>query len=202
MTMTNKELYKQAFGTLHFTDTVPLSTNCRKQGNRFRPSRRAVLVCTCVILLMGLTMTAWAYGDQVLEHIFGWGNNMELTTGMNEDGNTFSWVLVHTEDLTDPVRLEEGRMIFLVNGEELDITDQVSQTKSFRYEYIDEAGNTHLWLVGLNSEELANYGYAEYIKGASGTWTCGYSARVNIEEDGTAAAQWLEIAKGELDISW
>lgn len=200
--MTNKELYKQAFGALHFPDTASRKSNECKQEKHFRPSRRLALVCTCVLLIIGLTTTVWAYGDQVLEHIFGWGNNMEFTTGLNEDGNTFSWVVVHTEDLTDPVRLEEGRMIFLVNGEELDITDQVSQTKSFRYEYTDEAGNTHLWLVGLNSEELANYGYAEYIKDMSGTWTCGYSARVNIEEDGTASAQWLEIAKGELDIPW
>lgn len=200
--MTNKELYKQAFGALHFPDTASRKSNECKQEKHFRPSRRLALVCTCVLLIIGLTMTVWAYGNQVIEHIFGWGNNMELTTGSNEDGNTFSWVVVHTEDLTDPVRLEKGRMIFLVNGEELDITDQVSQTKSFRYEYTDEAGNTHLWLVGLNSEELANYGYAEYIKDMSGTWACGYSARVNIEEDGTASAQWLKIAKGELDIPW
>ena len=198
--MTNKELYKQAFGTLHFPDTAgPIEY---KEGRHFRPSRRLALMCTCALLVMGLTVTAFAYGEQVLGHIFGWGNNMELTTGVDEKGEAFSRVVVHTDDLTDPVRLEEGRMIFIVNGEELDITDEVSQTKGFRYEYSDEAGNTHLWLVGLNSEERANYGYAEYIKDASGTWTCGYSARVNIEADGQTTAQWLEIAKSELDIPW
>ena len=30
----------------------------------------------------------------------------------------------------------------------------------------------------------------------------GYSARVNIDADGSTAARWLENAKGELDIPW
>lgn len=77
-----------------------------------------------------------------------------------------------------------------------------SQTKSFPYEYLDEEGNTHLWLVGLNSDALSDYGYAEYIKDTNGLWVGGYSARVNIEPNGHTSAQWLETAKKELGIPW
>ena len=77
-----------------------------------------------------------------------------------------------------------------------------SQTMSFRYEYLDEEGNTHLWLVGLNSDALSDYGYAEYIKDTNGLWVGGYSARVNIEPNGHTSAQWLETAKKELGIPW
>ena len=55
-------------------------------------------------------------------------------------------------------------------------------------------------MLGLNGEELEHYGYAEYLK--TDTWQGGYSARVNINADGTTEAQWLEIWKAENDCPW
>lgn len=196
--MNNRELYKQAFGALHGPDTISLDKGYKKS----RPVGRAVAVCACAVMIFALAVTAYAHGEQVLKRILGWGNNMEVTVGIDEQGEEFSQVAVHTDHLTDPVVLQDGKMLFVVNGERLDITDWVSQVKSFRYEYLDKEGNTHLWLVGLNSEDLENFGYAEYIKGADGAWAAGYSARVNIEADGKTNAQWLEISKKELNIPW
>ena len=121
---------------------------------------------------------------------------MEIT--QYDDGG--AEVRIHTEKLTEPVEIRDGRMYFVVNGENLDITDQVSQTKAFTYQYVDNQGITHDWVVGLNSENIENYGYAEYLK--TDTWQGGYSARVNINADGTTDARWLESWKTENDCPW
>ena len=82
--MNNGELYKQAFGALHAPDTVSLTAGKGAERKTFRPARRLVLVCACTVLALGLAVTAYARGGLILGHVFGWGNNMEVTTGIDE----------------------------------------------------------------------------------------------------------------------
>ena len=149
-----------------------------------------LLLLAAVISLMTVTASA----DSVRQ-LFGWGGNMRID--QYEDG---AEVRVYTENLTEPVEIRDGRMYFIVNGENIAITDQVSQSKAFTYQYVDNQGITHDWVVGLNSENIENYGYAEYLK--TDTWQGGYSARVNINADGTTDARWLESWKTENDCPW
>ena len=163
-----------------------------EQKTKKKSGKTAVrlILAAAVICLMTVTVSA----DSVRQ-LFGWGGNMEIT--QYDDG---AEVRIHTEKLTEPVEIRDGRMYFVVNGENLDITDQVSQTKAFTYQYVDNQGITHDWVVGLNSENIENYGYAEYLK--TDTWQGGYSARVNINSDGTTDARWLESWKTENDCPW
>lgn len=200
--MSNKELYKQAFGALHAPGSISLTAENPAKEKVFRPARRLVLVCACTALLLGLAMTAYACGGQLLSHVFGWGNNMQITTGIDENGESYNEVRLHTENLTPPVVQRGGRTIFIVNNESIDITGELSQTKAFRYDYTDTDGNTHVWLVGLVSDDTANYGYAEYIKRSDGTWLGGCSVGVSLDENGRSSALWLETAKQELNINW
>ena len=101
--MNNGELYKQAFGTLHAPDTVSLTAGKGAERKTFRPARRLVLVCVCTVLALGLAVTAYARGGLILGHVFGWGNNMEVTTGIDENGESYNEVRLHTENLTPPV---------------------------------------------------------------------------------------------------
>lgn len=200
--MSNKELYKQAFGALHAPGSISLAAENPARKKVFRPARRLVLVCVCTALLLGFAVTAYACGGQLLSHVFGWGNNMEITTGIDENGESYNEVRLHTENLTWPVVQRGGRMIFIVNNESIDITGELSQTKAFRYDYTDTDGNTHVWLLGLTSDDPENCGYAEYIKRADGTWLGGYSVGVSLDADGRSSALWLESAKQELNINW
>ena len=149
-----------------------------------------LLLLAAVISLMNVTASA----DSVRQ-LFGWGGNMRVD--QYEDG---AEVRVYTDNMTEPVEIRDGRMYFIVNGEDMDITDQVSQTKAFTYSYEDAQAVTHIWVLGLNGEELEHYGYAEYLK--TDTWQGGYSARVNSNADGTTDAQWLESWKAENNCPW
>ena len=199
--MTNKENYKQAFSVLHASDNISLEVHMNRK-KVFKPARKLVSVCVCAALLCALIVTAYAYGGEFISRIYGWGSNFEIKQEIDENGEAVSISILYTESLNDPVEISDGRMIFIVNNENIDITDQISETDAFRYEYVDEEGNIHFWLVGLNSDNIENFGYAEYIKDPSGTWAGGYSARVNTEADGSTSAQWLEKAKSEQTIPW
>ena len=159
-------------------------------------------VCTCCLAMFGVGATVYAHNYQIINKIFGWGNNLEITQEVDENGETSSISILHTDNLTEPVKIDDGKIYFIVNDEKIDITDKISETTAFEYEYTDDEGNTHIWLVGLNSDNIKDYGYAEYIKNIDGDWTGGYSARVNIESDGKTNAEWLENAKSEKTIPW
>ena len=168
--MTNREKYKQAFSVLHASGGEDWDALAGKRKPKGKAAARLVLLAA-VIGLLEVRQT---------------------------DAGSEVWV--HTGNLTSPVELRDGRLYFVVNGENLDITDRVSKTESFTYEYADEQKITHCWVVGLNGDTLDSYGYAEYLK--TDNWIGGYSARVNIHEDGKTDAQWLETWKAENNCPW
>ena len=190
--MNNREKYKKAFSVLHASTRTDWEA-IMEQNTQKKHRKNAVklLLLAAVISLMTITVSA----DSVRQ-LFGWGGNMEI----NDYGNSLE-IQVHTDNLTEPVEIRDGRMYFVVNGENIDITDQVSQTKAFNYQYLDGQGVTHDWLVGLIGEELEHYAYAEYLR-SGGVWQGGYSARVNINADSTTEARWLENWKAENNCPW
>ena len=199
--MTNKEKYKRAFSALHASENISLEVD-KDMKNKRVFNKKIMAVCTCCLPMFGVRASVYAHNYQIINKIFGWGNNFEITQEVDENGETSSISILHTDNLTEPVKIDDGKIYFVVNDEKIDITDIISETTAFEYEYTDDEGNTHIWLVGLNSDNIKDYGYAEYIKNIDGDWTGGYSARVNIESDGKTNAEWLENAKSEKTIPW
>lgn len=190
--MNNRDKYKKAFSVLHASDQTDWEAIMeQKTKKKYGKTAVRLVLLAAVICLMTVTVSA----DSVRQ-LFGWGGNMEIT--QYDDG---AEVRIFTNELTEPVEIRDGRMYFIVNGENIDITDQVSQTKAFTYSYEDAQGVTHEWVVGLIGEDLERYAYAEYLK-SGGVWQGGYSARVNINEDSKTEAEWLEIWKEENDCPW
>ena len=150
--------------------------------------KRIITLALAAALLLSLGIAAYSAGRV----LFGWGGNMEIQSVKTDSGyeNT---VYVHTEDMTQPVRIENGRMFFIVNDEHLDITDQVSETQPYIYHYSDEEGVVHYWIIGKNGPEPEHYGFAEYLQPPEGEWTAGYVARTN-----NNSAPWLDRANEEL----
>ena len=139
-------------------------------------------------LLLALGVGAYAAGNTV----FGWGNNMEIRAAQTDHG-VETTVYVHTENLTEPVSVEDGRLYFIVNDEHIDITEQISETEPFLYSYTDEEGVRHHWIVGKNGPEPWHYGYAEYLQPPEGDWFAGYVARTD-----NNSAPWLDKAQKEI----
>ena len=187
--MLNSLTLLRAMNGIHEEDVVM----AEKYGSESRhirhlATKRIITFALAAALLLALGISAYSAGQA----IFGWGRNMEIRAEKTE-GGIETTVYVHTDDLTEPVSFENGRMYFIVNDEHIDITDQVSETQPYIYQYTDEEGVLHYWIIGKNGPELGHYGYAEYLHPTESDWTAGYVARTN---DNTAP--WLEQAKEEL----
>ena len=150
--------------------------------------KRILTLALAAALMLSLGIAAYSTGQV----IFGWGGNMEIHAEKTERGIQTN-VYVHTDNLTEPVSFENGRMIFIVHDEHIDITDQVSETQPYIYQFSDEEGVLHYWIIGKNGPELEHYGYAEYLHPSESEWTAGYVARTNGN-----TAPWLDRAKEEL----
>ena len=132
---------------------------------------RLLPLVAAVILILAIGMVTYAAKPS----LFGWGGNF--------------------------VEVEDGRLWFIVNGEHIDITDEISETEPFLYEYTDEGGVIHYWLIGKNGPELENWGYGEYLYKPEENWMAGYSARTNLDPDSEGPA-WLEKGKEQINFYW
>ncbi len=189
----NRELLVKAFGDIderfiaEAYRPFPMDASGTAGSILHLRKKRLITFALAAVLLFALGMTA--YAGRVL---FGWGGNMEIRSAKTDSGveNT---IYVHTENMTQPVSFEDGKMYFIVHDEHIDITDQVSETKPFIYDYTDEDGVVHFWIIGKNGPEPEHYGFAEYLQPSDGEWTAGYVARTNNNQ-----APWLDKAWEEL----
>ncbi|MCR5090671.1 MAG: hypothetical protein K6C08_14325 [Oscillospiraceae bacterium] len=159
---------------------------------QYRPQqterKRILTLALAAALLLSLGIAAYSVGQAV----FGWSGNVEIRAEKTEGGIETN-VYVHTDHLTEPVNFENGRMYFIVNDEHIDITDLVSESQPYIYQFTDTEGVLHYWIVGKNGPESEHYGYAEYLHPSGSEWTAGYVARTNGN-----TAPWLDRAKEEL----
>ena len=160
-------------------------TQCKP---RHAVRKRILTLALAAALMLSLGIAAYSAGQA----IFGWGGNIEIRAEKT-DGGIEANVYVHTENLTEPVCFEDGRMFFIVNNEYIDITDQVSETQPYIYQFTDTEDILHYWIIGKNGPELEHYGFAEYLHTPESDWTAGYVARTNGN-----TAPWLDQAKEKL----
>ena len=197
--MTNHEKFKQAFSGVTAPPEVianVMEITSGKPGTirRFPKKILSAALAACLVFAIGAAGYCVASG----RIIKGWGKNADYE--ICEDEGLQVITTLHTEDLSEPVSYRDGKMYFTANGEELDITADVTTEKAYSYVYQDEEGILHTIVIGLNTEEPGNYGFAEFISDGK-DWLGGYSARCNQEADGSGPA-WLENAKDELNIPW
>ena len=189
-----RELLSKAFGDIdeRFIEETyrPIPEDASGTSERIvhLKKKRIITFALAAVLMLSLGIAAYSAGRT----LFGWGGNMEIRSTQTDSGieNT---VYVHTENMTQPVSFEDGRMIFIVNDEHIDITDQVTETQPYIYHFADEEGVVHYWIIGKNGPEPEHYGFAEYLQPPDGDWTAGYVARTNNNE-----APWLDKAREEL----
>lgn len=195
--MTNKDKYKRAFSVLEASRDFDMEV-IMKSKRTHTSYKKAVTLALAAALILALGISAYAVGGETIKRILGWGGNLVINQGAAEDGEVGS-ASVSLSALAQPVEISEGRMYFIVNDERIDITEQISAEKPFHYSYEDSEGYTHHWFIGLNSEELENYGFAEFIRDSNGDWKGGYGHNHRVDD---GEAQWFILGKEDLKVPW
>lgn len=164
-----------------------------------RISRPAAALIAALLILMADGTVYAATGEGIISRVFSFANNAVFTKETDEEGNNISTAAYNTSDATAPAEYKEGRLWFTANGENIDITDQVSESMAYTYRYTDAQGITHYLIVGGEPE---TFGYAEFMCNESGTreWIGGYFSSGKVGE--SINPDWLQNAKEELGIPW
>ena len=191
--MLNSLTLLQAMNGIYDEDILMAEKNTADRTQRSHiKARRGITIALAAALVLALGIGTYA----VKPSIFGWKGNFEIR---ETEKGTESYL--YTDHLTDPVELEDERLWFVVNDEHIDITDLISEDEPFLYNYTDEEGIIHYWIVGKNGPKPGNWGYGEFLYQPGANWIGGYSARANLDKEGHGPA-WLEKGKEELNIPW
>ena len=192
--MSELEKYKTCMDQIHAPEALYSEVlNMTKEDNYPAAriiSRRFVALAAVMTLIMAIGIATYALKPS----LYGWGGNFEV----RENGDGYDSIL-HTDSLVDPVEIIDDRMWFVVNDEHIDITGQISENDPFLYEYSDEEGLIHYWIVGMNGPEMEQYGYSESLRNPENDWIFGYTARTNLDPDQEEPA-WLRTGKERLGI--
>ena len=200
-----KEVYEQVRMPKKCSRRIEQAMQSKREGTLNtlpgyrRISRPAVALAAVLLLLLADGTVYAATGEGIIRRFASFANNAVFTQGKDEEGNNISTTSYNTSDATAPAEYKEGQLWFTANGENIDITEQVSEDRAFTYKYTDGQGITHYLIVGGAPE---TFGYAEFMREETGTqeWISGYSSSGKVGE--SISPDWLKNAKAELGIPW
>ncbi len=169
------------------------------------PLRRILATVTILVLLLSLSPTVRAAVNKMVEFL-DFGNGLSLYIGKDEDGNPTSITgYYHTEEPAW-AKYENGRLYFLGHGENIDITDKITEEEPYFYSYADEEGYVHHMVVAYTGE-LSNFGIYEFIReDKEGLqpwegWVTG-AGRNFLSPETMSRYPWVDIVWEELGIPW
>lgn len=168
----------------------------KKEMTNTRPIlRRTGTLLVAALLICTLSVSALAYGGVQIYQLLT-GGSVEM--GQNKDGGYYASGSVDTDHVISPVEYrEDGRLYLTINGENRDITDEVTYTIPYIYEFMAEDGLRHSIIIG---GELDAIGWSEFIWDENGIAVFGHSYFAT--PDGSDDAPWLEAGEEKLNLPW
>ena len=146
--------------------------------------RPLTAVITVIVILSLLTAgVAFAYGSQIIELLVGG----HIESGIDSGGNKYT--SIYTEFDTDPVEVRNGRVYFILDNSDADITDYCTETTYYTYEQINDNGYRHVFVVGGTPDNL---GWGEFIWNENGKMVGNTAFHKNTNSE---QPEWLKLAE-------
>lgn len=144
------------------------------------------------LILTSATTVSFASKGELFKPLYTFFNGSKITEEYDEESGVSSTTIEMNATENPPVTLNNEVMYFIAAGEQIDITDQISEEIAFIGEYIDEQKITHKFIIGGVAEE-EGFGYEENLFDSDGEFigASGYYGRnvVGVGED--EEPKWL-----------
>jgi len=154
-----------------------------------RSTKRLATVLIAALALLLFTITAFAYGDQIIEMLTGG----RIESGRNKDGHYISISL--TEGF-EPAEVRDGQVYFTLDGSGKDITSHCTETTYYEHEHMADNGYRHVVIVGGTPDNL---GWGEFIWDADSHFTGGTAYYPSIDD---VQPEWLRLANERFRTGW
>lgn len=188
--------------------TMPRDTEMRIRAamDRRQPAKSrwkpAVTAAAVLAMLLISPQARAAVEGWVMKYVFS-GSDLTIYQQTDPQGNVTG--IMATVDTEAPAfaQVVDGRLYFLGNGENLDITDEIAEDNPFFYTYVDNYGLTHAMAVGY-SGSIENYGIYEFIwEDVDGQrdWVTG-SGRNFLSSETETRYPWVDLVWQELNVPW
>lgn len=162
---------------------------------KFRPAA-AVAAVLALVLVLGFTPTVRAAVDDWITTTFP-GLDLTIYQQTTPDGDQMI-IGIDTEQTTF-AEIRDGRLFFTGNGEDMDITDQITEEAPFFYTYNQD--NYEITLIVGYDGTIENFGTYEFIK-EDGAWFTGSGRNfLSMEVEGQAYP-WVKTVWDTLDVPW
>lgn len=129
------------------------------------------------------------------------GEDIYVSYGL-VNGNLDMMILISSN--SGPIcQVREGRLYFVANGEDMDITDLCSEEEAFVYALVDNTGVIHYFIVGGEPE---NWGYQLFVydpeKDSGSCWVCGGGMGHVTKESGWEERPWVQDGREKVGHPW
>lgn len=166
--------------------------------------KQLATLAAVLALVLCISPEARAAVNRIVRYAFP-QSRITIYEETDAQGNVVGITAVDTE--APPfAQLREGRLMFLGNGETIDITDQITEDNPYIYSYVDDYGLTHYMAVGY-SGSIENYGIYEFIREVTEGqanwegWVTG-TGRNFLSTETETRYPWVDIVWQELNIPW
>lgn len=188
-----------------FFDSVHMPKECEDRilntistpRRKFRPAA-AVAAVVALVLVLGMSPTVRAAVEDWITTRFP-GLDLTIQQRTTEEGIEEMIVSIDTEAPTFAY-MENGRLYFTGNGENLDITDEITEEKPYFYTCEDDRGHEIYFVVGYDGT-IENFGTYEFIK-KDGQWLTGSGRNfLSCQVEGQVYP-WVKVVWDTLNIPW
>lgn len=114
-----------------------------------------------------------------------------IKEGKEANGDSYS--SISTVFMNDPVKVRDDQIYFVLDGSNINITDQCSEKTYYKYETVDNDGYRHVILIGGTLDDV---GMAEYIWNSNGILKGSVTSYNGDEEPA-----WLASAREALGVN-
>lgn len=163
---------------------------------------KAVAAAAMLALVLSLSPEVRAAVNGLITKYVFPESGLTLYRETDEQGNVTSVLAVDTLEESF-AQLEDGRLWFRANGEEIDITEHIREDQPFYYTYTDEYGFIHYMAVGY-SGSLENFGIYEFMKETvegQERWVNG-TGRNFLDAQTEIHYPWVELVWEKWNVPW